>query len=143
VAAEAAPRGGAQAMASLKILLVDDDDLIRGTVPGMLGLFGHRVSTVSGGEEALRLLAGDSGTDLVILDLNMPGLNGLETLRAMRKLGLDQPVLIATGHLDAECAAVLEEDPRARALAKPFTLEALGDKLRDLAALPPVAGLEI
>ena len=56
------------------------------------------------------------------------------------KLGLDQPVLLATGHLDPECAAVLEQDPRALALAKPFTLEELGDRLRDLAALPPLAG---
>jgi len=67
--------------ASLSILLVDDNDLIRNTVPLMLRTLGHRVDAVDGGRTALEHLSRAGHPDLVILDLNMPDMSGMEALR--------------------------------------------------------------
>ena len=128
-APEAAPAPSAVKVGPLSLLLVDDDPLIRASVPPMLASFGHRVSTVSGGEQALKFLETGVKVDMVILDLNMPGLNGLETLHGIRRLGLDLPVVLASGHLDGETQERLEADPRVVALGKPFTMEELGGKI--------------
>ncbi|GEM_PF-3078944 len=134
----AAPREAAgftpPAVRPLEILLVDDDELIRASVPDLVALYGHTVTSVAGGEEALAWLGGPHKADLVILDLNMPGMNGLETFREMRRRGLELPVLLATGHLDLEAANLLEGGGRALAIAKPFTLEDLGRKIQELLA---------
>ena len=128
----AEPSPAPQAMGPLEILLVDDDELIRATVPILLASYGHRVATVPGGQETLELLQAGARFDAVILDLNMPGMNGLETLKGIRRLGLDLPILLATGHLDEATASALEGDPRTQAMAKPFTMEEVGDRLRSL-----------
>ena len=74
---------------------------------------------------------------MIILDLNMPGLDGLGTLREIRRLGIRQPVLLATGHLDSAALAVLDADPLALAIAKPFTKGELGGKIGELMARVP------
>ena len=119
--------------AALQILLVDDDELIRAAVPGLLGLLGHQVVSAAGGPEALALLENGLPVGLVILDLNMPGMNGAETLVRLRRLRPQLPVLIATGHLDDETAALLLCSPRIASIAKPYTADELGRKLRELA----------
>jgi PAS domain S-box-containing protein len=116
----------------LRILLVDDDELIRATVPPMLQLLKHRVIAVAGGREALHLLAAGEAFDLVLLDLNMPGMNGAETLSQMRRRHPRLPVLMATGHLDEATARMLRQDPCAAGLAKPFSMAELDRKLQEL-----------
>ena len=64
----------------LEVLLVDDDPLIQVTLGMMLEALEHRVRVASSGEGALRLLATDYRPQVVIMDLNMPGLGGLGTL---------------------------------------------------------------
>jgi len=118
----------------MDLLLVDDDELIRATVPGMLGLAGHRVTIACGGDEALGLLAEGGRFDLVLLDLNMPGRNGLETLRGIRRLGLAVPVLMATGHLEEATLEALKADPAALPMAKPFTMAEFGARWQQLSA---------
>jgi PAS domain S-box-containing protein len=120
---------------SMRILLVDDDELIRASVPTMLELFGHRVVTAASGTEALELLAKGSKFNLVILDLNMPEMNGADTLRHLRRLEPDLPVILATGHLDAATADLLIQDGSALSISKPFSMAELERKLKELAAL--------
>ena len=129
--AQAAPRPP-QAQGALNFLLVDDDELILTTVPTLLASFGHTAVTAPGGREALAILDGGAIFDAVILDLNMPVMNGLETLKSIRSRGLDLPVLLATGHLDAATASELEADPRTQALAKPFTMDELVNRLQGI-----------
>jgi PAS domain S-box-containing protein len=117
--------------APLQVLLVDDDELIRFTVPRLVELLGHQVVTCAGGREALDLLETGRPLGLVILDLNMPGMDGAETLGRIRQLRPDLPVLVATGHLDAETAELLKADPRVASIAKPFTLADLDRKIQD------------
>jgi PAS domain S-box-containing protein len=131
-----APDGApAQRPGPLRILQVDDDELILASIPPMLEQQGHTVATASGGEEALRRLAAGLEVDLVILDLNMPGLNGLETLRQLRELRPQLPVLLATGYLDPATEAVLARSGRTLGIAKPFTMDDLNTLLRKVAAL--------
>jgi two-component system CheB/CheR fusion protein len=115
-----------------RILLVDDDELLRDSVPMMLELLGNRVDALDGGQALLDRLRADGGFDLVILDVNMPGLGGLETLGLLRQSRPELAVLLATGNLDAEVEAVLQRDPRTAAIAKPFTLDELRRKLAEV-----------
>ena len=120
--------------APLHILLVDDDELIRATLPALLESLGHEVQVSSGGLEALRRLESGLAVDLVILDLNMPGLDGMETLSRMRILRPDLPVLVATGFQDPASVERFARFPRIRVMHKPFLPDDLEANLRALAA---------
>ena len=125
---------GAAPMAArpLRVLLVDDDELIRTTLPPMLELAGHHLQTAAGGREALALLEGGLAVDLVVLDLNMPDMNGLETLARLRILRPGLPVLVATGYLDAATADFLQGQPRILTLGKPYSGTELAGRMREL-----------
>ena len=82
-------------MAQTKILIADDDTLVREAVDKILTMFGHTVVSCSSGEEALDNLKADF--DLVILDINMPGLDGFETLKRINEKDLGIPVIFLTG----------------------------------------------
>jgi len=124
---------------SLDILLVDDEELIRGTVLELLAVLGHRVQAASSGAEALRRLEAGMAPDLVMLDINMPGMDGVETLSRLRILAPSLPVLFATGYADERMPSILNRFPSVRLLQKPFTLRELGQILGDW---PPVQSSE-
>ncbi|MFZ5775122.1 MAG: HD domain-containing phosphohydrolase [Thermodesulfobacteriota bacterium] len=78
-----------------RILIADDDTLVREAVHKILNMFGHEVVSCASGEEALSAL--DPGFDLIILDINMPGLDGFETLKIINDRNLGIPVIFLTG----------------------------------------------
>lgn len=80
---------------SSKILIADDDNLVREAVVKILEMFGHEVVSVPSGRKALEVLAEDF--DVVILDINMPDMDGFETIAAINQRNLDIPVLFFTG----------------------------------------------
>jgi len=110
---------------SLSILLVDDDDLIQSAVQGLLSNLGHAVSSAPCGEEALARIEAGLHPDLVILDVNMPGLGGAGTLPRLRTLLPDVPVLLATGRADQTALDLVEHHPFVTLLTKPFGLREL------------------
>jgi len=67
--------------------------------------------------------------DLVILDQNMPGLNGAQTLARLLELRPDQKVLMATGYSDDSLGPLLAGRPRVSSLQKPFSLQEIRAKL--------------
>ena len=79
------------------ILIVDDEKNIRRILSLMLSDRGHRVTQASSGEEALDILAG-MDPDLILLDLKMPGIDGLETLATLRENGQEAAVIMMTAH---------------------------------------------
>ena len=107
----------------LHILLVDDEELVRRTVVNTLVELGHRTLTATSGLEALRRLEAGMETDLVILDLSMPGMDGIETLSRIRILRTDLPVLLATGYADDRIPGILKRFPNVRILMKPFAVQ--------------------
>jgi two-component system KDP operon response regulator KdpE len=80
---------------AIRILVVDDEPAIRRALRPPLVELGFQVSEASRGEEALQLLRGGTH-DAVLLDLNMPGIGGIETLRRIRLFAPRLPILILT-----------------------------------------------
>ena len=109
----------------MNILVVDDDELIRESMVPMLEIMGHTAVAAPGGLEALELLGAGLDVDVVILDMNMPGINGAETLLRIKALKPGQRVLMASGGQDgpASSAAGVQH------ILKPFTLKELNEKL--------------
>ncbi len=132
-----APSAAAPSACPMSILLVDDDELIRASVPPMVEFFGHQVAVAPGGREALRILREGKAFDLVILDLNMPGMDGLETLRHLRRQRPELPVLLATGRLDDATVNALRRDGRALGIFKPFSMAELDLKFKVLETIRP------
>ncbi len=124
--------GPASAPSAWRILLVDDDELIRESVGPMLEMLGHQVRTAPGGEEALQFLANGPVLDLVILDMNMPGMNGAETLERILALRPEQVVLMATGYSDQDLGGLLAGRPKVASIRKPFSLDEISRKFSEL-----------
>ncbi len=80
---------------SAKILLADDDILVREAVVKILEMFGHQVVSVADGRAALEKV--DASFDVVILDINMPEMDGFEVMAALNERNLGLPVLFLTG----------------------------------------------
>jgi len=72
-------------------------------------------------------------TDVIILDLNMPGLGGEATFIRLRKAHPGIPVLMATGFMDPSADTLLRGDPLARSITKPFSIDELSKDLEALA----------
>ncbi|MGQ0648948.1 MAG: MASE1 domain-containing protein [Gemmatimonadaceae bacterium] len=105
------------------ILVVDDDADVRRAVARMLDVMGMHVREASDGDKALIQLTERTGRDidLVLLDLTMPIKSGRATLTAMRALGIQTPVIIASGY----SAESIEDNGIAAFVQKPFRLEDL------------------
>ncbi len=118
----------------LRVLIVDDDELIRATLPLMVELLGHRPEVASGGLEALRRLAAGLEVEVVILDLNMPGMDGTEVLDRLRLMRPDLPVVVSTGYKDSVAEQLLANHSRVEVLLKPATHVELDRCLRRVMA---------
>ena len=78
-----------------KVLIADDDSLVRLAIEKILSLFGHEVTAVQSGQEVLDRVSGLY--DVIVLDINMPGMDGFETLERLNRMNCDIPVLFLTG----------------------------------------------
>jgi CheY-like chemotaxis protein len=115
------------------VLLIDDDDLIQSSVQAILEFLGYAaVKIAPSGEAALALLEAGFEPDLVILDMNMPGLGGIGTLPRLRALRPEVPVLLATGRVDQTALTLASAHPGVTLLAKPFGLRELQKHLESL-----------
>jgi PAS domain S-box-containing protein len=114
----------------LRVLLVDDDELIQSSMQVLLETLGHGVTAALSGEEALAKLATGFRPDVVLLDMNMPGLGGSGTLPRLRLLCPTLPVLLATGRVDQAAMNLIEAHPFVALLSKPFTMRELQKQLQ-------------
>ena len=131
VASEPAPTTASAARA-LEVLVVDDDDLIQSSLLTMLAFMGHHPEGALSGEEALARLEAGYEPDLVILDMNMPGLGGVGTLPKLRALRPTTPVLLATGRVDQSASELAQTQPFVTLLSKPYGLEELRQQMESL-----------
>jgi CheY-like chemotaxis protein len=119
VASESVP-GVAIAVIARDVLLVDDDDLVRKALQTIVTSFGHRAHLAASGEEAIASLENGLAPDLVILDLNMPGLGGAGTLPRLRELSPTAPILLSTGQVDQFAQDLAAAHAGVTILPKPF-----------------------
>lgn len=123
-------------MASPRILLVDDDDRMREVVREILADDGMEVIEARDGTEAIRLFRSQA-TDLVICDLFMPGKDGLETIRDLRKeFGAVKVIALSGGGYQGalDMLQVARHMGAAEVLSKPFKLKELQALVRRLLA---------
>jgi DNA-binding NtrC family response regulator len=111
-----------------KILLVDDEDRFRTTMRKMLIGHGLDVTDLDNGQAALESLTAQS-YDVVVLDLRMPGLDGVQTLKAMKALDPDLEVIILTGHASMDDAMEIMQLGGTEYLLKPCSVQELLDKI--------------
>ena len=107
-----------------RVLVIDDDPGIREYLKALGERQGYQVSVASDGEEALASLS-DSRPDIVTLDAVLPGMDGLETLRQMKKLIPDIPVIMLSGHGQARTIVEAMRLGASDFLRKPFEVEEL------------------
>ncbi|MCE1204672.1 MAG: PAS domain S-box protein [Holophagaceae bacterium] len=110
---------------ALEVLLVDDDELIQNSMLGMLELLGHLACLATSGEEALARVEAGLRPDVVILDMNMPGIGGAGTLPRLRALLPAVPVLLTTGRADQTAQDLIKAHPHVTLLSKPFGIKEL------------------
>ncbi len=122
---------------SLTVLLVDDDELIRGSLPDLLASRGHRVHSEACGPEALARVEALADLDLVILDQNMPGMIGLEVLQRLRQRHPHLPVILATGNLERGIIDQVAQDRWTRTIEKPYSIATLIHLMNDLIRQSP------
>lgn len=113
------------------ILVVDDEESLTDLVSSALRFAGYDVTTESNGYDALRAIKHRT-PDLVVLDVNMPEMDGFEVCRRLRRDGLDFPVIFLTARDDIEDLRAGFRQGGDDYLTKPFSLEELGLRIEAL-----------
>jgi DNA-binding response OmpR family regulator len=111
-------------MVKMKMMLVDDEERFLQTTAKMLTRLGYDAVTASSGMECLQKLEQDL-IHVVILDVKMPGLDGLETLKRIKQQFPMVEVIMLTGHATAESAVEGLKSGATDYLVKPTDIEAL------------------
>lgn len=134
---DASPAGPEDA----RVLIVDDEPLVLETYARVLGRAGYRVSQAGNGVEAIAAL--DAGPfDAILSDITMPGLSGIEMLRAVRQRDLDVPVIMNTGNPSVETAAQAMEFGALRYLVKPVERDVLVNTVQEAVRLGRLSRLK-
>jgi PAS domain S-box-containing protein len=117
----------------LTVMIVDDEPSVRGLLRKVLEKLGFAAVCHADGESCLKALQrSDLRASLVILDLTMPGIDGRETLRRMRAMGLDMPVILTSGYPEHAALSEISRDAAVHFLPKPFTQSVLKHMLHEV-----------
>jgi len=104
--------------------IVDDDPAVRRSVGFMLKTSGHRVEAYESGSELLKK-SGDIDEGCILLDIRMPGMDGLEVQQALQEKGVSLPVIMMTGHGDVALAVKAMKAGAVDFIEKPFEKDTL------------------
>lgn len=114
------------------ILLVDDEPMILRAGERLLKKLGYSVLSARSGAEAVTLFEERNDVDVVLLDMIMPGMSGVETFRKLRDLDPDVKVLLSSGYSAESQARELFESGCEAFIQKPYDVAALSSKLREV-----------
>jgi two-component system response regulator PilR (NtrC family) len=107
----------------MRILIVDDEEVLRDVLDAVLRREGFEIVMAASGEEALSVLDGDENIDLVILDIMLPGISGIDTLRAVRISNPNLPVIVITAFSSIDGAIEAMKHGAFHYIPKPFKNE--------------------
>lgn len=117
------------------VLVVDDEETVRQVASAVLKRNGYDARCTSNGREALDVFGKDPGAfAAVLLDLTMPELDGEETIRELRRLRPDIPVILSSGYEPGEVMERLEDARPTAFIRKPYSAAALIDQIRAILA---------
>jgi signal transduction histidine kinase/CheY-like chemotaxis protein len=132
-AATPVPASTVDRSTSGRVLLIDDEDSVRAVAKVMLERLGYAVTAAATGPDGLELARAAAGSwSFAVVDLTMPGLNGLETATDLRRIQPGLKILLASGYDEAELAEGKAESPPDAFLQKPYALRELRVAIRAL-----------
>ncbi len=108
----------------IRVLLIDDETVFVDNLAGLLNKRGMKVQSVNDGLQALDLLANEL-YDVLVLDLRMPGMDGVELLKAIRERDVQTPVIVLTGQMSIKQLAEVVKEGVAEVVLKPCRIDAL------------------
>src|SRR5688500_867434 len=112
-----------------RILVIDDDNAVRDSMERMLGSAGYTVQGAATGEDGLSL-AGSGAFDVILSDMRMPGMSGLDVLRRLREQGVDSGFIIMTGFGTVDTAVEAMKLGAVDFVQKPFFRDELLMRVR-------------
>ena len=113
-------------MSDIHVLIVDDEEALVRSLSYALRAEGMRISAANSGEAALELLSGEhTDIDIVLLDLGLPGIDGIATLEGLRQRHAHLPVIMISAHGDTRAAVQAVKSGATDYLTKPFELDEL------------------
>ena len=111
-----------------RILLAEDEDMVRAVAERALSRAGYDVTACPGGEEGLAAITEGGEFDLVVSDVVMPGMDGPAMVRAIREQRPDLPVLFMSGYAEENLRSEIDV-PNMHFIAKPFSVAEIGEKV--------------
>jgi len=111
-----------------RILLVEDEDMVRAVVERALTRAGYAIVAASDGEAGLTALADKGPYDMVVSDVVMPGMDGPSMMKAIRKIHPELPVLFMSGYAEEHLRQEIDVD-HMHFIAKPFSVRQISDKV--------------
>ena len=114
---------------TMNILVIEDDAAVRDSIELMLKVHGWNIFGTALGQEGLDL-ASQSAFDLVLLDLNLPDINGMEVLKALRKANIATPLMVMSGYADSAVKVTALRAGADDCIAKPFHKDELLARIR-------------
>ncbi len=118
-------------LANKIIMLADDEEMLSELLAELLELNGYNVIRVTSGEEVLKVLTEEIKVDLLIIDYNMPVMNGLECIAELRKLNFNMPVILSSGSLNIDEIKLDEYNIKSK-LTKPYDFETMLSTIKQL-----------
>ncbi len=115
-------------MNELKLLLIDDEEKFVSTLAERLELRGFKVKVANDGEDGLKIVESDL-PDLIVLDLKMPGLSGIEVLKRIKSSHPDLPVILLTGYGSTEEGIMGKQAGVLDYMTKPLNINELLSKI--------------
>jgi len=111
-----------------RVLLVEDEDMVRAVAERALTRAGYTVTTASDGDEGLEIVASGAEFDMIVSDVVMPAMDGPSMVREVRKLRPDLPVLFMSGYAEEQLRKEIDIDS-VEFLPKPFSVQQISDKV--------------